>query len=92
MSLERVIAEQQATIDRMEATIQSQTKSLDTVWTQHDELFECIARFLDTDLPDSNDLETCKRFGKARWDVRMKLSEIGYCPDCYSFLCECNYD
>jgi len=38
MSLERVIAEQQATIDRMEATIQSQTKSLDTVWNQHNEL------------------------------------------------------
>ena len=51
-ALERVIAEQQAKIDHMEKVIEGQNKSLNTVFTRHDELFEAMARLVEADEKD----------------------------------------
>jgi uncharacterized coiled-coil protein SlyX len=91
-ALERVIAEQQATIDRMEATIESQSKTLTTMWKQHEDLFEAAAKLADTAMPKAEDEAQAKAYHALRHSLRMQLLNTGYCMGCYSFVCECDHD
>ena len=82
-ALERVIAEQQAKIDHMEKVIEGQNKSLNTVFTRHDELFEAMARLVEA---DEKDWRTLSR------KVRLEMMDAGWCFGCYSFACKCDHD
>ena len=84
-ALERVIAEQQAKIDGLGKLIERQQKSLNTVFTQHEELFEAMARFI---AADDND----EHKHKYRIKARIGMLETGWCFGCYSFVCECDHD
>jgi hypothetical protein len=65
-----------------------------------EELFEAMARFLDTPVPppplpfldqkeDSNDVFYL--YHTLKHEVRIKMGEAGYCLRCYNFKCECDY-
>jgi hypothetical protein len=82
-ALERVIAEQQAKIDNMEKLIDGQNKSLNAVFTRHDELFEAMARLVESDEKDQPNL---------RRKVRLEMMDAGWCFGCYNFVCECDHD
>lgn len=92
MSLERVIAEQQAKIDQLTSMVESQNKSLATMWSKHGALFECVAQLLDADLPPFTDKDMHRQYFSLARELRLKLMEIGFCPRCYRFLCECGDD
>ena len=85
MSLERVIADQQITIDHLNERLDSAHKTLNTMWTQHNELFESFARLIDSDIPVSVGTE----YRKLRHECRVQMREAGYCLTCYNFVCEC---
>lgn len=91
-ALERVIAEQQEKIDQLLDDIKRSIDSAATVYTRHDQLFEDIARLIDCDLPSDPTEEQWTRFCKLRHNVRMQMLDIGYCLQCYGFVCECDYD
>lgn len=91
-ALERVIAEQQATIDQLREDIKRSIDGAATVYTRHDELFEDMARLIDYDLPCDPTEEQWTRFCKLRHTVRMNMLDTGYCLRCYNFLCECDYE
>ena len=86
MSLERVIADQQKTIDHLNERLDSAHKTLNTMWTQHNELFESFARLIDSDIPVSVGTE----YRKLRHECRVQMLEAGYCMTCYNFVCECD--
>lgn len=91
-ALERVIAEQQKEIDRLKGLSDGYCKSLETVYTQHNELFEKIGRMVDS-LPSAKDTDDeRKRYHKIACDVRIGLMDAGFCMGCYSFSCECHDD
>lgn len=91
-ALERVIAEQQKEIDHLKRVSDGYCKSLDTVFTQHNKLFESIGRMVDS-FPSANDTDDeRKRYHKLACDVRIGLLEAGFCLGCYSFMCECDPD
>lgn len=89
-TFERVIAEQQKEIDRQQNLIEAQNKTLSTMWAQHSELFEAIAKLLDASI--SGDENTIKRYHALRHEARMQMLGTGYCLRCYNFICECDYD
>jgi len=89
MSLERVIADQQATIDSLKNQIERGNETLNTIWTQHNELFESFARLLDASIPKDDELFKIDSYRNLRHDCRMKMIGVGYCLTCYNFVCEC---
>jgi len=89
MSLERVIADQQATIDSLKNQIERGNETLNTMWTQHNELFESFARLLDASLPKDDDFFKINSYRNLQHDCRMKMIQTGYCLTCYNFVCEC---
>ena len=82
-ALERVIAEQQKRLDDLQKLNESYCRSLDTVFTKHNKLFEQIARFIEANEKDQH---------KHRMEVRIEMIEAGWCFGCYSFVCECDHD
>lgn len=93
MSLERVIAEQQVKIDQLKSLVESQNKSLATMWSKHEALFESIAAFLDANLPlDKSDEAAAKHYLKLRHELRLAVLQTGYCLRCYNFICQCDDD
>lgn len=88
-ALERVIAEQQSTIDHLKQQFESGHKTLNTMWTKHSELFEAFARLIDADLPDGSDYAKLEAYRKLRYECRLQMLETGYCMTCYNFVCEC---
>jgi hypothetical protein len=91
-ALERVISEQQATIDQLLDDIKRSIDSSATVYTRHNQLFEDIARLIDYELPSDPNEEQWTRFCKLRHAVRMQMLDTGYCLQCYNFVCECDND
>ena len=91
-ALERVIAEQQATIDQLLEDIKRSIDSAETVYTRHAQLFEDMARLIDYDLPCDPTEEQWTQFCKRRHTVRMQMLDTGYCLRCYNFICECDDD
>ena len=95
MSLERVIAEQQEKIDRLESLLKSQQD-------QNVLLHQSIEkRFRQLDNLVSLRLRDCwKDDKKAQWesycrminDVKFSMIEYGWCFNCESFLCDCHRD
>jgi len=91
-ALTRVIAEQQAEIDRLRKQLESANKDLNTVFTRHDELFEAFARLLAASVPDKNNAEAMAFYNRLRLECRIQMAEAGYCMWCHNFECECGSD
>lgn len=92
-ALERVIAEQQKTIDHLNERIDSALKTLSTMWTRHNELFESFARLTDAEIPKCSpdpNADTTKEYRRLRHSCRLMMLEAGYCMTCYNFICECD--
>lgn len=92
MSLERVIAEQQAKIDSLTKQVESGHETLATMWTKHEELFHAFARLIDARVPKFHpdvDVKEFKEFQQARHECRMQMLNAGFCMTCYNFVCEC---
>lgn len=83
-ALERVIAEQQKKIDGMGKLIDSQAKSLNTVYTKHDDLFDVFAKLVEAD-------ERYRIVGLQE-RARLRMMDAGFCFGCHSFVCECDHD
>ena len=92
MSLERVIAEQQAKIDQLTALVDNQNKSLATMWSKHEALFENVACLTEADLPPFTDKEMHRSYFRLVREIRLQLMECGFCPRCHGFNCECGDD
>ena len=88
-ALERVIAEQQAEIDKLKAQQASAHETLNTLWERHDQLFDCFARLIDADIPDGANLDVAKAYRNLRHECRLKMLDAGYCMTCHNFVCEC---
>jgi uncharacterized coiled-coil protein SlyX len=88
-ALERVIAEQQATIDRLKKQVESGYETLNTMWTKHDELFDNFARLVDADIPKDDHLLKIDEYRRLRHACRLQMLEANYCMTCYNFVCEC---
>ena len=84
-ALTRVIEEQQATVDALRKQLDSAHETLNTMWTQHEELFGYFARLLDAP-PPGHDVA----YNKLRHQCRLQMLEAGYCMTCYNFICECD--
>ena len=92
-ALERVIAEQQESIDKLKAQLESAEESSAHVWKQHEELFDALARFLDADIPlDRSDVDRAKKYLKQRHELRLAVLDCGYCLRCLDFICHCDED
>ena len=92
-ALERVIAEQQESIDNLKAQLESAQKSSAHVWKQHEELFETLAKFLDADIPlDRSDVDRAKAYLKQRHELSLAVLDCGYCLRCRDFICHCGED
>mgnify|MGYP003661540753 CR=1 FL=1 len=89
-ALTRVIEEQQRKIDQLQGLNDSYCKSLATVFTKHDELFEQISRMVDGYREWRGTPEQQERYRKLCCEVRLGLMDAGYCLSCYSFVCECD--
>jgi len=88
-ALERVIAEQQATIDRLKKQVESGYETLNTIWTKHNELFDDFARLVDADVPKDDQPLQIDAYRRLRHACRLQMLEAGYCMTCYNFVCEC---
>ena len=88
-ALERVIAEQQATIDHLKGEVTRGHETLNTMWTKHNDLFDSFARLVDADIPDGSDYANLEAYRKLRHECRLQMLETGYCMTCYNFVCEC---
>lgn len=89
---ERVIAEQQNKIDELEKLVASQSISLNTAFTKHQELFEAFGSLIHGRLPDKTDQSGFMRYQNLRAKARDLLRETGFCLGCHQFICECNDD
>lgn len=88
-ALERVIAEQQKTIDQLTKIVESGHETLNTMWTKHNELFEAFARLIDFAAPHPEKEFDYKAYNNLRHECRLQMLETGYCMTCYNFVCEC---
>ena len=88
-ALERVIAEQQATIDSLKKQVESGYKTLNTMWAKHNELFENFARLVDADIPKDDQLLKIDEYRRLRHACRLQMLDADYCMTCYNFVCEC---
>jgi hypothetical protein len=88
-ALERVIAEQQATIDRLKKQVESGYETLNTIWTKHNKLFDDFARLVDADIPKDDQPLQIDAYRRLRHACRLQMLEAGYCMTCYNFVCEC---
>ena len=90
---ERIIEENQIEIDGLRAIVESDRKQLAIMWTKHNELFEAMARLLDSNsIHQIIDADGQESFFKLHHEVRMQMMDAGYCLQCYNFMCECDYD
>jgi hypothetical protein len=89
-ALERVIAEQQATIDRLKKQVESGHETLNTVWTKHNELFDDFAHLVDADIPKDGQPRKIDEYRRLLRACRLQMLEAGYCMTCYNFVCECD--
>lgn len=96
-ALERVIAEQQAEIDSLRRTIDSQYKSMEGYCDREKKLFEQIDALLDFKLAGKWKDE-CKddreKYGEILHSLRITLIKNGWCTRCAMMQheCECNDD
>ena len=89
MSLERVIAEQQTKIDQLTSLVDEQNKSLATMCSKHEALFENVACLLEADLPPFTDKEMHRSYFRLNREIRLQLMDCGFCPRCHGFSCQC---
>ena len=89
-ALERVIAEHQAKIDGLQKVVASQSKSIETVFTRHNELFEKFGELIDAQIPDKSDEGKWNRYAALKWECRHLMTEAGFCCHCRNFVCECD--
>lgn len=94
MSLERVIAEQQKEIDRLRELLNSANnnnalthKMLNDKFLQLDSLVSLRIRDCWRDDKGEQWAQYCKIIG----DVKISMIENGWCFNCQSFSCECNW-
>lgn len=94
-ALERVIAQQQQQIDRLQQINESLTKSAETVFTREERMFETIARVLGYSLRPSwkdDRKDEWERYHMLLNELRLQVMEAGFCLHCERFVCECDYD
>ena len=97
--LERVIADQQAEIDKLNVVIdkcahdiERKHNDLVSAFTRHGELFEHVGRFIDTRVPQPTEPKDWERYHSLKHEARMQFQDAGWCFGCESFICECDHD
>lgn len=80
-ALERVIAEQQAEIDRMKKHIDMNNDYLQKNYRSRERLAQACFGFINE--PTSHE---------AMWALKMELQAQGWCVLCESSPCECDHD
>lgn len=91
-ALERVITEQQAQIDLLKKQLESSEKTVRTMFSKHEKLFDVVGRLIDTNAPREWTAPGYTGYQTLRRDSRLAMLDAGWCFGCYSFCCECEPD
>lgn len=95
-ALERVIAEQQAKIDRLEARLDSDLEYARRAQESLLEIFQRAASVADwwklRDCWKDDKSREWQEFVVMRLALRTSLREYGFCATCHSMTCECGDD
>lgn len=96
MSLERVIAEQQERIDRLEKQVAAFTENSKKEFERYRDLFSAMSIYKSTaeHLIDFKAISNNDRayFYRIRDDLRAKSWAVGYCWRCDHYGCVCDMD
>ena len=94
MSLERVIAEQQSKIDRQESRLKHYHEQTALLHKQIEKRFSQLDTLVTLSLRDcwrDDKKKQWEQYCRTVNEVKISMIEYGYCFNCQSFLCECNW-